>query len=66
MASEVEEQLRTLDFKIGQLKRDYEQYFLGTRPREPVMLAGEVKKLVVVLTQTPFNNTALKFRFSSL
>jgi len=55
-----------LDFKLNQLKREYDQYFLGTRPREPVLLRGEVQKLVVLLTNTPFQNTALKFRFSSL
>ena len=65
-SSDVEEQLQTLDIKLGQLKREYDQYFLGTRPREPVLLRGDVQKLVVVLTNTPFNNTALKFRFSSL
>ena len=67
MASEaVDEQLRILDFKLGQLRRDYEQYFLGTRPREPVLLRGEVQKLVIMLTNQPFRNTALKFRFASL
>jgi hypothetical protein len=65
-SSDVEEQLRALDFKLGQLKRDYDQYFLGTRPREPVLLRSEVQKLVVMLTNTPFQNTALKFRFNSL
>lgn len=65
-SSDVEEQLRMLDFKLGQLKRDYDQYFLGTRPREPVILRSEVQKMVVLLTNTPFQNTALKFRFSSL
>jgi hypothetical protein len=65
-SSDVDEQLRALEFKLGQLKRDYDQYFLGTRPREPVLLRSEVQKLVVVLTNTPFQNTALKFRFTSL
>jgi hypothetical protein len=62
----VDEQLRTLDIKMGQLKREYEQYFLGTRPREPSMLRGEVQKLVIVLTNQPIQNTGLRFRFSSL
>ena len=67
MASEaVDEQLRSLDYKLGQLRREYEQYFLGTRPREPVLLRGEVQKLVITLTNQPFQNTALKFRFASL
>ena len=63
---DVAEQLRTLDIKIGMLKRESEQYCLGPRPREPSMLRGEVQKIVVILTNTAFNNTALKFRFSSL
>ncbi len=62
----VQEQLQTLDIKLGQLKREYDEYFLGTRPREPRLLRGEVQKLVVVLTSRPFQNTALKFRFGSL
>jgi hypothetical protein len=67
VASEaVDEQLRSLDFKLGQLRREYEQYFLGTRPREPILLRGEVQKLVITLTNQPFQNTALKFRFASL
>jgi hypothetical protein len=61
----VEEDLKVLDAKINQLKREYEQYFLGTRPREPVLLAGEVRKTMARLTNNPFQNTALKFKFSS-
>lgn len=61
----VDEDLKVLDAKINQLKREYEQYFLGTRPREPVLLAGEVRKTMARLTNNPFQNTALKFKFSS-
>ena len=62
----MDEEIEILDRKIGQLKREYEQYFLGTRPREPVLLKGEVAKKVAVLSQTPLQNTALRFRFSSI
>jgi hypothetical protein len=62
----MDEEIELLDRKIGQLKREYEQYFLGTRPREPVLLKGEVAKKVAVLSQTPLQNTALRFRFSSI
>ena len=65
-ASDIEAQLQTLDLKIGQLKREYEQYFLGTRPREPGPLRADVQKLVVALINTPFSNTGLRFKFSSL
>jgi len=60
------DELKILDAKLNQLKREYEQYFLGTRPREPVLLAGEVRKLIAIQTNNPFPNTALKFKFSSI
>jgi hypothetical protein len=62
----MDEEIEVLDRKVGQLKREYDQYFLGTRPREPVLLKGEVAKKVAVLSQTPLQNTALRFRFSSI
>ena len=65
-AEVVDEDLRMLDFKLSQLKRDYDQYFLGTRPREPVLLRGEVNKLIARLTNTHIPNTASRFKFSSL
>jgi hypothetical protein len=61
----VEEDLKLLEAKINQLKREYEQYFLGTRPRAPVVLAGEVRKIIAMLSNNAFANTALKFKFSS-
>jgi hypothetical protein len=65
-SQEIEEELRVLDFKLGQLKRDYDQYFLGTRPREPVLLRGEVNKSIIKFTNTPLKNTAMRFKFSSI
>jgi hypothetical protein len=65
-AETIVDDLKVLDAKLNQLKREYEQYFLGTRPREPVLLAGEVRKLIAVQTNNPFPNTALKFKFSSI
>lgn len=62
----IEEELRALDVKLGQLRRDYDQYFLGARPREPVQLRGEVNKTVARLSNTAIQNTALRFKFSSL
>ena len=62
----VEEELQVLGAKINQLRREYDQYFLGSRPREPVLLAGEVRTTMARLTNTSFQNTALKFKFSSL
>jgi hypothetical protein len=62
----IDEDLKILDHKLNQLRREYEQYFLGTRPREPVLLAGEVRKLIAILSNNPFPNTSLKFRFGSI
>ena len=61
-----EEELRTLDLKLKQLKLDYDRYFLGSRPREPVVLRGEVEKLVAIYSNQAITNSALRFRFSSL
>jgi len=48
------------------LKLAYEQYFLGARPREPGMLAEEVRKMVVVFSNQPIMNTAMRFKFNSI
>jgi len=61
-----EEELRVLDHKLKQLKLDYDRYFLGTRPREPVVLRGEVDKLVAIYSNQPITNSGLRFRFSSI
>ncbi len=63
---DTEETVDLLERKLGMLKRDYEHYFLGARPREPVLLRSEVFKLVAFLTNTPIPNTALRFKFSSI
>jgi hypothetical protein len=62
----IEDDIRALEIKLGQLKREYDQYFLGTRPREPVMLAGDVRKFVAMISNQAIRNTGLRFKFSSL
>ena len=62
----LDEDIETLDRKLGQLKREYDQYFLGARPREPILLKGEVYKKVAFLSQQPIQNTALRFRFGTI
>lgn len=61
-----EEALQVFDVKLKQLKHEYEQYFRGTRPRAPVVLRGEVQKIVNVFSNVPIQNTALRFRFNNL
>lgn len=60
------EELEILSGKVTQLKLAYDQYFLGSRPREPMMLRDEVKKLVIVYSNQPSQNTALRFKFNSI
>jgi len=61
-----EDDLQALETKLKQLKLDYEQYFLGSRPREPAQGRSEVQKLFTIYQNTPIQNTALRFRFNSL
>jgi len=61
-----EEELEVLSRKLMSLKLAYEQYFLGARPREPGMLAEEVRKMVVVFSNQPIMNTAMRFKFNSI
>lgn len=60
------EELELLDRKLNQLKLAYDQYFLGSRPREPVMLRDEIRKAVVIYSNEGIQNTALRFKFNSI
>lgn len=62
----IAEDLQLLDTRLKQLKLEYDQYFLGTRPREPVLLRGDVQKLVVKYSNIGIQNTALRFKFNNL
>lgn len=62
----IAEDLVVLDNKIKQLKFEYEQYFMGGRPREPVLLRGDVQKIVTRYSNTGIQNTALRFKFNNL
>jgi hypothetical protein len=61
-----DEELEILSRKLMTLKLGYDQYFLGSRPREPAMLAEEVRKLVVVYSNEGIKNTAMRFKFNSI
>ena len=61
-----QEDLEILSRKLTSLKLAYDQYFLGSRPREPIMSADEVKKLVIVYSNQSIQNTAMRFKFSSI
>ena len=55
-----------LDKKLSELITRYEQYFIGLEKREPLLLLGEVEKLVRRYTGTPITNTMYKHRFTML
>jgi hypothetical protein len=61
-----EEDLQVLDAKTKQLRLDYEQYFLGSRPRVPSQLRAEVQKMMAYYANIPIQNTALRFKFNNL
>jgi hypothetical protein len=62
----IEEDLQLIDIKVKQLRNEYEQYFLGTRKREPSLLRGEVTKMVNYYCNVPIQNTGFRFRFNNL
>jgi hypothetical protein len=64
--SALEEELQTLEIKVKQLKMDYEHYFLGKQPREPINLRADVQKQFARHSGEPIRNTALRFRYNSL
>jgi hypothetical protein len=66
LAVTIDEELQQLEIKVKQLKLDYEQYFLGTRPREPGQLRAEVQKTILRHSNQPILNTAARFRFNSI
>jgi hypothetical protein len=66
LGADTEADLQLLDVKLKQLRVEYEQYFLGSRKREPTLLRGEVNKVVAYYANAPIRNTALRFLFNNL
>jgi hypothetical protein len=61
-----EEDLPILDAKLKQLRNEYEQYFLGSRKREPHMLRLEVNRMVTHYANVRIQNTAQRFKYNNL
>ena len=61
-----DDDLQHLDVKLKQLKNEFEQYFLGSRQREPHLLRNEVNKMVTHYANVHIRNTALRFKFNNL
>ena len=64
--ADVVDDLQVLDVKLKILKNEYEQYFMGTRRREPFLLRGEVQRMVSYYANVPIRNTGYRFKFNNL
>lgn len=63
---DIEADLLQLDAKLKMAKLDYEQYFIGNRPREPLILRQDIQKIINIWSNLPIRNTAHRFRFNTL
>jgi hypothetical protein len=66
LGTDIEEDLNLLDARLKQVRVEYEQYFLGTRKREPQLVRGEVQKIISYYANVPIRNTGHRFRFNNL
>ncbi len=62
----IADDITLLEQKLNGLIIKYEHYFIGLEKREPLLLLGEVEKLVRRYTGVPINNTMYKHRFNML
>jgi len=66
LGTDIEEDLILLDARMKMLRNEYEQYFLGSRKREPQLLRGEVQKIINYYANVPIRNTGYRFKFNNL
>jgi hypothetical protein len=66
LGTDIEEDLIQLDTRMKMLRNEYEQYFLGSRKREPQLLRGEVQKIINYYANVPIRNTGHRFKFNNL
>jgi hypothetical protein len=62
----IDEDLAELETKIQRLKIEYDQYFVGSMKREPILLRGEVQRLITKYVNEPPINARQKFKFNTL
>lgn len=66
IGNDLDDDLQLLDIKLKQVKNEYDQYFLGSRKREPQLLRGEVQRIITYYSNVPIQNTAQRFKFNNL
>ena len=59
-------ELDRLEAMINELKKQYEQFFLGILPLAPEKEHAEVKRKIRELLKAPFKNQAISFRLRTL
>ena len=64
--TEFDADLARLESGIRQLKIQYDMFFAGSIPKEPLELRGEIEKLIRRHSQTPIRKYAPRFHFNAL
>jgi hypothetical protein len=64
--SDIEDALDELELKLKKLKIEYDQYFIGSMKREPLVTKGDVQRKIQQFLSCPPPNARYKFRFNSL
>ena len=62
----IREDLFELEEELKKLIIEYEKFFLGLEKREPLTLLARVEKMVRQYSNTPINNTMMKFKYTTL
>jgi len=66
LGHDIDDDMQLLEAKLKVLKFQYEQYFMGNRPREPQVERAEVSKIVAYWSNLAIRNTASRFKFNTL
>ncbi len=62
----IEEDLRRLERGIRELKIQYDRFFAGALPREPLQLKFDLKKIIKRYNEEPLRTYSQRFKFNSL
>lgn len=66
ISPEIAEDLARLEAGIRQLKVQYDMFFAGSIPREPLELRGEIERLIRRYSRNPIGKYAARFQFNTL
>jgi hypothetical protein len=64
--SELDADLARLDNGIRQLKIQYDMFFAGSVPKQPLELRGEMERIIRRYSAAPIRNYASRFQFNAL